>query len=131
MSDMRLHIILSLALSTPAAAQGWKEIGKTSNNSIVSIDPKSVKTKDGITTARIQVKFGEPVATPQGAWRLSRSVAMFDCAKKKVANKTTKYYSDLAATKVVEERTPKIPGYGVAFEGSMTGIAMDYLCKKK
>jgi hypothetical protein len=115
----------------PAAAQTWKEIGKTSTNSIVSIDPKSVKTKDGITTARIQVKFADPVATPQGAWRLSRSTAMFDCAKRTVANKTTSYYSDLAAKKVVETRTPKIPGFGPAFEGSMTGVAMDYFCKKK
>ena len=128
---MRLALIgLALAATAVPAAAQWKEIGKTSQNSIVSIDPKSVKTKDGITTARIQVKFAEPVATPQGAWRLSRSVAMFDCAKKKVANKTTVYYADLAAKRVVEERTPKIPGYGVAFEGSMTGIAMDYLCKK-
>jgi hypothetical protein len=121
---------LLAAAAAPAAAQ-WKEIGKTTNNSVVSVDPKSVKTKDGIITARVQVKFGDPVATPQGTWRMSRSTAMFDCAKKTVANKTTSYYGDLTATKVIETRTPKIPGFGPAFEGSMTAIALDYLCKKK
>ncbi len=111
-----------LSLAAPAAAQ-WKEIGKTAANSIVSIDPKSIKTKDGITTARIQVKFAEAVATPQGAWRLSRTVAMFNCEKKSVANKSTIYYSDLAATKIVEKREPKIPGFGPAIGGSMGATA--------
>lgn len=123
--------MLSAALATPSVAQGrWKEIGKTSANNIVYVDTKSVKTKDGITTANLQVKFVTPVKTPQGNWMLSRHVAMFDCAKRTVAAKSSTYYSDAAATKVVQQSTNKIPGFGTAIGGSMTQVAMDYLCKR-
>lgn len=120
-----------LAAAAPLAAQGrWKEIGKTTSNNPVFVDPSSVKTKDGIVTARIQVKFVEPVKTPKGEWRLSRHVAMFDCAKRTVAAKSTYYYGDLAARKVVDSSVAKIPGFGSPIGGSMTQIALDYVCRK-
>ena len=122
-------ILLAGALPVTARAQ-WKEIGKTASNNPVYVDPRSVKTKDGIVTARIQVKFVEPVKTPQGEWRMSRHVAMFDCAKKTVAAKSTTYYADLAAKKVVETKTIAIPGFGSPIGGSMTQVAWDYFCKK-
>lgn len=138
---MHNSIILSLALSLalvaalPAAAHAqWKEMGKTASGNPVYVDAKTVKTKDGITSARLQVKFVNPVETPQGTWRLSRHDAMFNCAKKTVAAKASTYYSDLAATKVVRRDVIKIPGYGPAIGGSMTQIALDYICnsvKKK
>lgn len=122
----------ALALPHTAAAQGrWKEIGKTNQGNIVSFDPRSVKTANGITTARVQVRFVNPVQTPQGAWRLSRSIAMFKCASKTVAAKENIYYGDLAATKILEKHEIKIPGFGPAFEGSMTQVALDYFCSGK
>jgi hypothetical protein len=131
---MRLSIVTTLALvaALPVAAHAqWREIGKTSAGNPVSVDAKSIKTKDGITSARLQVKFVEPVQTPQGVWRLSRHDAMFNCAKKTIAAKASTYYSDVAATKVVKHDVIKIPGYGPAIGGSMTQVAMDYICKGK
>jgi hypothetical protein len=123
---------LALAISLPSVARAqWKEIGKTSAGNPISVDARSIKTKDGITSARIQVRFVTPVETPQGTWRLSRHDAMFNCAKKTVAAKSSTYYSDLAATKVVKRDVIKIPGYGPAIGGSMTQIALDYVCKGK
>jgi len=68
---MHPFIFASLLLATTAvaaAAQGrWKDIGKTSSGNSVYVDPRSVKTVNGITTARIRVKFDPPVQTPKGA----------------------------------------------------------------
>jgi len=136
---MRLHILTTLAFaamlplaSRPLAAQTkWKEIGKTSSNNPVFVDPSSIKTKDSITTARIQVKFVTPVETPKGKWMLSRHVAMFNCARHTIANKSTYYYGDAAATRVMESSIPKIPGFGPTIDGSMTQVAFDYVCKAK
>ena len=129
---MRSYLVATLALSAllPASAHAqWKEIGKTASDNPVYIYPSSMKTKDGITTARVQVKFVKPVDAGNGkTWRLSRHVAMFDCAKKTVAAKSTTYYSDAAGTKVVETKTIAMPGFGPAIGGSMTQIALDYVC---
>jgi hypothetical protein len=130
---MRTLIAATIALSAalPAAAQTrWKEIGKTATTNIVYVDPKSVKTANGIITARIQVKFVVPVNTPKGTWKLSRHVAMFDCAKQRVAAKSSTYYGDAAGTKILDSNVIKLPGFGVAIGGSMTQVALDYFCKK-
>jgi hypothetical protein len=126
-------LMLSAAM-TPASSQQssrWKEVGKTASGNLVFVDPKSVtKAKDGIITARVRVKFVKPVEQPTGpAWAQSRHIAMFNCAQKSVALKETIYYADEAATKVVQRSAPKIPGFGSAIGGSMTAIALDYLCK--
>jgi hypothetical protein len=123
-------LVLAAALPSTARAQ-WKEIGKTANGNLVYVDPKSVKTKDGITSARIQVKFVPPAATPKGTWMLSRHEAMFNCAKKTLAAKSSTYYGDLAATTIIDRSVIKLPGYGPAIGGSMTQVALDYICKKK
>ena len=128
-------MMLSAAL-TPALAQRssrWTEMGKTSAGNPVFVDPKSVtKAKDGIITARIRVTFVKPVEQPKGpAWVQSRHIAMFNCEKKSVAAKESIYYADEAATKVVQRSAAKIPGYGPAIGGSMTAIALDYLCKSR
>jgi hypothetical protein len=125
-------ITLVAALTPTVAAQSsrWKEIGKTSKGNIVYVDPKSVKKAGGITTARIRVKFIEPVQQPKGpAWLQSQHVAMFDCAKKTIAAKETIYYADEAGKKPVYRTAAKIPGYGPAIGGSMTAVAMDYICR--
>jgi hypothetical protein len=128
--------LVALAMLLPfgtAAAQSkssrWKEIGKTSVGNTVYVDPRSVKTANGIVTARLRVKFLKQEA-PEYWWQ-SHHLAMFDCAKKLVAAKESIYYTDEAATKVVRRTDIKIPGYGPAIGGSMTKVALDYFCPEK
>ena len=135
---MRIAATLPIALAAlvavarPTAAQSrWKEIGKTSAGNSVFVDPASVKKVNGIVNARVRVVFAKPVETPQGNWMVSHSAAMFDCTKATVAAKETTYYSDAAATRVVDKRTNAKPGFGPALGGSMAKVALDYLCKAK
>jgi len=125
--------IAPLAPFSPLAAQArWKEIGKTSTGNTVYVDPGSVKRDTGIITARIRVRFLSPVILANGdQLALSHDVAMFDCAKSRVAKKESIYYSDVAATKVVQHTTIAQPGFGPALGGSMAQVALDYFCKKK
>jgi hypothetical protein len=128
---MRPFIVACVLLlpSERALAQSrWKEIGKTSSGNSVYVDPRTVKTVNGIVNARVRVKFTPPVATPQGAWVTSKHLAMFDCAKSTVAAKETIYYGDETGTKVVERKTIAQPGFGPALGGSMAKVALDYLC---
>jgi hypothetical protein len=118
--------------AAPATAQSrWKEIGKTASNNIVYIDPKSTKTVNGIIMTRLQVKFVTPVKAGKDEWHLSRHLASFDCAKKTVAARESWYYGDDAGTKVLQHDVVKIPGFGTTIGGSMTAIALDYVCKGK
>jgi hypothetical protein len=124
---------ITIALAHPATAQSagrWKEIGKTSAGNPVYVDPKTVKIVNGITTARIRVKFVKPVDVQNDKWFESRHTAMFDCAKRTVGAKESVYYGDAAATKVVKRDVIAKPGFGPAIGGSMTQIALDYFCKK-
>lgn len=124
--------LLLLVVALPAAAQGrWKEVGKTAAGNPVSVDTRSVKTAKGITSARIRVTYSEPVKTPKGEWRSSQASMMFDCAKSSVAAKDATYYSDLAGTKIVDRTVISQPGFAPAIGGSMTKVALDYLCARK
>lgn len=127
-----LALVLLIAPIAPASAQSrWKEIGKTSAGNTVYTDPGSVKKDNGIITARIRVKFTTPVALPNGDhWAVSHHIAMFDCAKSRVAARESVYYSDDAATKVVQRSTIAKPGFGPAIGGSMSQVALDYFCRK-
>lgn len=126
-----LSIALVASVSLPASAQvHWKEIGKTSAGNTVFVDPRSVKTVNGLITARVRVKFEPPVATPQGPWTASHTLATFDCAKAAVAAKENIYYSDESANKVVERKVIAKPGFGPVLGGSMGKVALDYLCRK-
>ena len=113
------------------AQSRWKEIGKTSSGNSVYVDPRSVKTVNGIVNARVRVKFTVPVETPQGKWVTSQHVAMFDCAKSTVAAKETIYFADETGTKIVERKTIAKPGFGPALGGSMAKVALDYMCAPK
>jgi hypothetical protein len=55
---------------------------------------------------------------------------MFDCAKGTIAVKESVYYADEKANKVVERKVYAQPGYGPALKGSLSQVALDYLCKK-
>ena len=124
--------LLLVLLAAPLSAQSrWKEVGKTSVGNPVYVDPRTVKTANGIISATVRVKFTEPVQTPKGVWRSSQVSAMFNCAKSSVAGKDATYYSDDAGTKVVEHTVTKLPGFGPVIGGSMTKVMLDYLCKAK
>jgi hypothetical protein len=126
----KFSLLLLAVLAVPASAQGrWKEIGKTSAGNFVYIDPRTVKKVNGIITVRLRVKFTDPVKTPEGDWKSSQHIAMFNCAKATVAAKESIYYADETGTKVVERKTIAMPGYGPAIGGSMTKVALDYVCK--
>jgi hypothetical protein len=116
--------IIALVVTVPAAAsaQSWKEIGKTASNSVVLIDTKSVKRMKDTVTATMRARF----AVPDGEGITgNRTIATFNCAKGTVAVKENDSYQ---GDRVVRRSIPKIPGYGVVFGGSLTGIAFNYLC---
>jgi len=126
---MKLAVILA-ATALLAPAQGrWKEIGKTSTGNPVFLDPKSVKTKDGIVTATVRVTFVDPVKVPQGKVTSSRAVAKFDCAKKMVAVLENTMYTDERTGAVYQKSVPKIPGFSPTFTSNFSGVALAYLCK--
>jgi hypothetical protein len=128
---MRPFIIAFVALLPALGTQPksrWKEIGKTSTGNTVYVDPRSVKNVKGVVTARIRVKFAPPVKTASGTWVTSQHLAMFDCAKSTFAAKESTYYSDESGTTVVQHNVNKLPGFGPAIGGSMTKVALDYLC---
>jgi hypothetical protein len=131
MHTLLLATLALTATAVTAGAQGrWKDIGKTSSGNSVYVDPRSVKTVNGIVTARVRVRFEPPVQTPQGAWTASQHQAMFDCAKSRIAVKESVYYADEKTNKVVERKVNAQPGYGPALKGSLSQVALDYLCKK-
>ena len=116
-------------LATPVGAQGrWKEIGRTSVGNPVFVDTRSVRTADGIVTATVRAKFVKPVKTPKGELTSSRTVAMFDCAKKVVAVKENTLYHDEKANRVFEHRVVGKPGYSTTIKGSLPDIALAHLC---
>jgi hypothetical protein len=122
-------LIAGLSLSGHAQSR-WKDIGKTSSGNSVYVDPRSIKTVNGIVTARVRVKFDPPVQTPRGAWTTSQHVAMFDCAKSTIAVKESVYYTNEKTNKIAERKVNAQPGYGPALKGSLSQVALDYLCKK-
>jgi hypothetical protein len=131
MRTLILPLLLLSGLPFFAQAQGrWKGIGKTSSGNSVYVDPRSIKTVNGIITARVRVKFDPPVQTPQGQWTTSQHLAMFDCAKSSIAVKESVYYTNEKTNKVAGRKVNAQPGYGPALKGSLSQVALDYLCKK-
>lgn len=132
-ATVAFSIITLLLTPAPAAAQRrWKEIGKTATGNLVYVDPRSIKTVKGIITAWIRVRFVTPVPTPdEGTWGSSEHLAMFNCAKSTLAAKESIIFSDAAGTKVVKRDIIAQPGFGPALGGSMTQVALDYICKTK
>jgi hypothetical protein len=127
---MHLAVLLVSLTIIPPGQSRWREIGKTSVGNVVYVDPKSVKkAADGIVTATLRVAFTPPTNTPKGPITASRTVAMFDCAKKVVAVKENTYFHDEKTNKVYQHSAPAKPGFGPAIKGTLPDIAMAYLCK--
>ena len=132
---MRLAILAAAVLTTapmPNATQSprWKEIGKTSVGNPVFIDPRSVKKgADGIITATVRAEFVKPVATPKGPLTSSRTIVMFDCAKKTTAVKENIYFHDEKKNSVYQRSAPGKPGFATTIKGSLPDVALAYVCK--
>lgn len=134
MSLVRLAFAALLAL--PAAlhelpAQGrWRAIGKTVVGNPIFLDERSVARAKGITTATFRVTMVKPVKTPRGPVTSSRTVAMFDCAKKQVAIKENTFYHDEKANRIYDHRVVGIPGFTAPLGGSMPEVAMGAVCPR-
>jgi hypothetical protein len=130
MSIPQLIPVLALLLGVPQSKR-WQEIGKTSAGNPVFVDPRTVKkAADGIITATLRVTFVKPVTTPKGPITSSRTVAMFDCAKKVVAVKENTFFHDEAANRVFQKSAPGKPGFGTVIKGTLPDVAMAHLCAK-
>lgn len=135
---MRITMLATLVLLPAAlaaqqkksAAPRWTEIGKTSQGNPVFLETRSVKRANGIATATVRTVFSKPVKFSQGNVTSSRTIAMFDCAKRTVAVKENWFYADEKKGTVIEHRAPKVPGYGSPIKGTLPEIAMNHLCKK-
>ncbi len=133
---MRISLIVLalLTLARPSPAQGapkWQEIGKTSTSNPVYIDPKSVRTVDGVVTATVRVVYAEAVETPQGPITGSRAVAMFNCATRTVAVKENIIWHDEKKGSIYRKSAPKQPGFGPALKSTFAHVALEHLCPKK
>ncbi len=121
-------LILAVAPLT-AQAQRWQDIGKTSTGNTVYVDPRSVsKAADGIITATVRVVYTTAVDTPQGPITGSRSIAMFDCAAKKVAVKENIIWHDEARGTMYRKSNPAQPGFGPALTSTFAYVALEHLC---
>jgi hypothetical protein len=130
---LRSLLVTALVLAAvPLGAQRaprWQEIGKTSTGNTVFIDPRSVSRDSvGIITATVRVVYKDTVATPEGAIRGSRSVAMFNCATRQVAVKENIIYHDEARGAVYRRSAPARPGFGPVFTSNFSGVALQHLC---
>ncbi len=132
-SDLRAVFVATLFLvaATPAYAQKWKDIGRTSSGNVVSVDPRSVKRTGSLVAATVRVVFSTPVKAAKGMWASSKTTATFDCGKQSLAAKENVFYSNAKSTKVTERTVNGLPGYGPALKGSLGDVALTYLCKAK
>lgn len=126
---LALTIVAIFVLSTAAQAQSrWKAIGTTASGNSVFVDTRSVKRANGIVTAVVRVRFTQPVQTANGAITSSRTVAMFDCAKKTIAAKENTYFIDERANRIADHTVNKQPGFGPALKGTLGDVALTYFC---
>ena len=135
---MPLHRVLPIAallaaapFVSPAAAQSaHKEIGQTSigTPTAVFVEPRTISRSGTVVTAAIRVALVPPLKHPKGELRSSRTMGMYDCAKRTVATKESWYYLDDAGKREGMHREVKIPGFGPISKGSVADVALTYLC---
>jgi len=105
------------------------DIGTITGGHPVRLEPTSLRTERGLTTAAVRVRFLAPVKVPGGPWAASRTIVQVDCAKQAVAVKENWYYKDAAGRKVAQHRVVGQPGFGPPLPGSVGAVAMKHLCK--
>jgi hypothetical protein len=118
----------ALTVAPDLPAQALKAIGTTSAGTPVMLETKSVSRTGDIVTATVRVALAPPLKSAEGELKSSRTIAMYDCAKRTVATKESWYYLDEAGRKVGMHKVVKVPGYGPVFKGSLADVAMTYLC---
>jgi len=126
-------LFASLGLSAQAQAQTRKEIGRTSvgTPTPVFVEPKTISRTGDVVTAAIRVALNPPLKHPKGELRSSRTLGMYDCAKRTVATKESWYYFDDAGKREGMHREVKIPGFGPIPRGSVADVAFTHLCASK
>lgn len=127
-SRSQLLVTVALLTAPPLPAQSLDSIGVTSVGNPVLIERRSITRKDGIITAAVRARFNKPVKAPGGELKASRTIAMFDCAKKLVAVKENWYYWDAKGTKVANHKVVGLPGFSSPIGGSLPDVAMKHLC---
>lgn len=123
--------LLSAALFLSGArlsAQTLTSIGNTSVGTPVMLESKSVSRAGNVVTATVRVKLVPPLKSAEGELKSSRTIAMYDCAKRTVATKESWYYLDDAGKKEGMHKQVKLPGFGPVFKGSLADVAMTHLC---
>ena len=120
-------------ISTAAAQSARKEIGRTSigTPTAVFVEPRTISRSGSVVTAAIRVALVPPLKHPKGELRSSRTMGMYDCAKRTVATKESWYYLDDAGKREGMHREVKIPGFGPISKGSVADVALTYLCAAK
>lgn len=126
-------LFATLGLSAQAQAQTRKEIGRTSvgTPTPVFVEPKTISRTGEVVTAAIRVALNPPLKHPKGELRSSRTLGMYDCAKRTVATKESWYYFDDAGKREGMHREVKIPGFGPIPRGSVADVAFTHLCASK
>lgn len=112
-------------------AQGarWTPIGTTSTGNAVFVGSvRSAKPGTPIT-ATVRVTYTTPIRFGTGEARSSVAIAMFDCAKRTVATKESRYYRDVASRDLLDRRVVKIPGFGSQPRGTFADVALNHLCR--
>ncbi|WP_461415420.1 surface-adhesin E family protein [Gemmatimonas sp.] len=124
-------LLPSVALSQKS--QSRKEIGRTTigTPTAVFVEPATVSRSGTIVTAAVRVALVPPLKHPKGELKSSRTLGMYDCAKRTVATKESWYYLDDAGKQEGMHRQVKIPGFGPVSTGSVAGVALDWLCSAK
>lgn len=127
-------LVAAAPFVSPAAAQSArKEIGQTSigTPTAVFVEPRTISRSGAVVTAAIRVALVPPLKHPKGELRSSRTLGMYDCAKRTVATKESWYYLDDAGKREGMHREVKIPGFGPISKGSVADVALTYLCAAK
>lgn len=128
-------VLLLAAAGGPASAHaqdgpGRRLIGTTSvgTPTPVYVETRSTSRSGDIVTAAIRVALVPPLKHPKGELRTSRTLGLYDCAKRTVATKESWYYLDSAGKQEGMHREVKIPGFGPAGKGSVADVALTWVC---
>lgn len=128
-----LSLVSALGPGTLKGQSGTrKEIGTTSigTPTKVYVEPRTISRSGTVVTAAIRVALVPPLKHPKGELKSSRTIGMYDCAKRTVATKESWYYLDDAGKQEGMHREVKIPGFGPVGKGSVADVALTYLCSR-
>jgi hypothetical protein len=125
--------LISLAVPVivaDAQSSTRKEIGRTTigTSTPVFVEPGTISRNGTVVTAAVRVALVPPLKHAKGELKSSRTLGMYDCAKRTVATKESWYYLDDAGRKEGMHREVKIPGFGPVSKGSVADVALTWLC---